>query len=249
MDMETFVTILLFLSLFGLNSSYRKHIYVKDKMNGTDAQEYCRKNYDYLSTVTSQDLQTFCQNSEIKEDYFYCGLQRDIQNSQWKWSDGTPATINEWDVNQGTKTGENCVAVRKSNAKLHDFDCNEKLPFYCMLDLELVLESKIWEEALDYCKQYNTGLASLSTSTIMELAVNMATEAQTVNIWTGLRFLVGHWFWVNGGDFGYKAWSEERELQCPAMNQRCGSLDRDRKVWNPQNCQERLNFFCFHRRK
>lgn len=70
--------------------------------------------------------------------------------------------------------------------------------------------------------QHNTGLVSLRASTIMELAVNMATEAQTVNIQTGLRFLIAHWFWVNGGDVGCKAWSVEGELQCPAMNQSFG---------------------------
>uniref|UniRef100_A0A9J8C348 C-type lectin domain-containing protein n=1 Tax=Cyprinus carpio carpio TaxID=630221 RepID=A0A9J8C348_CYPCA len=82
-----------------------------------------------------------------------------------------------------------------------------------------VNEKKNWKDALDYCIERNTSLASMNSSTIMDLAVNMAKNAQTVNVWTGLRFL-NHWFWVNGGDLEYKAWSEEGEVQCPAMNQR-----------------------------
>ncbi|KTF96168.1 hypothetical protein cypCar_00041911 [Cyprinus carpio] len=76
---------------------------------------------------------------------------------------------------------------------------------------DLIQETKTWDEALDYCIERNTSLASMNSSTIMDLAVNMAKNAQTVNVWTGLRFL-NHWFWVNGGDLEYKAWSEEGEI-------------------------------------
>ncbi|XP_067293526.1 C-type lectin lectoxin-Phi1-like [Pseudorasbora parva] len=117
------------------------------------------------------------------------------------------------------------------------------------MDLELIQENKTWEESLNYCTQHNSGLASLSDSAIMELAVNIASEVQAVNIWTGLRFLAAQWFWVNGGDVKYKAWSADGEPLCPAMNQRCGALDRNRKMWNPQNCQDRLHFICSKRRK
>lgn len=249
MDVETMITTLLFLSFFELNSSYRTHIFVNEKKNWKDAQEYCRKHYDDLSTITSQDIQTFCQNSEITEDFFYCGLQRDIRNSGWLWSNGAPATINEWDEAQGSQPGEDCAAIRKTSKKLHDYDCSGKLTFYCMMDLDLIQENKTWDEALDYCIERNTSLASINSSTIMDLVVKVAKRAQTVNIWTGLRFLVAQWFWVNGGDLEYKAWSEEGEVRCPAMNQRCGALDRDRKVWTPKNCQERFNFLCSIRRR
>uniref|UniRef100_A0A672QZA9 C-type lectin domain-containing protein n=1 Tax=Sinocyclocheilus grahami TaxID=75366 RepID=A0A672QZA9_SINGR len=249
MDVETIITTLLFLSLFGLNSSYRTHIFVNEKKNWKDAQEHCRKHYDDLSTITSLDIEIFCRNSKIPDDFFFCGLQRDIQNSGWMWSNGEPATINEWDTDQGSDPGENCAAIRKSTKKLHDYGCEGKLTFYCMTDLDLILETKTWDEALDYCIERNTTLASMNSSTIMDLAVNMAENALTVNVWTGLRFLMAHWFWVNGGDLEYKVWSNEAAVQCPAMNQRCGALDRDRRVWNPKNCQERLNFFCSIRRR
>uniref|UniRef100_A0A673HXB0 C-type lectin domain-containing protein n=1 Tax=Sinocyclocheilus rhinocerous TaxID=307959 RepID=A0A673HXB0_9TELE len=244
--MKASVTVLLFLSLFELNVSvYRYHIFVNETLSWQEAQQHCRKHFDDLSTVRSKDLKDLSYNSLIKENHFWIGVQRD----RWMWSNGEPATINEWDTAQGSDPGENCAAIRKSTKKLHDYGCSGHLTFYCMTDLDLILETKTWDEALDYCIERNTTLASMNSSTIMDLAMNMAQNALTVNVWTGLRFLMAHWFWVNGDDLEYKAWSNEGEVQCPAMNQRCGALDRDRRVWNPQNCQERLNFFCSIRRR
>ncbi|XP_051510060.1 snaclec 5-like [Myxocyprinus asiaticus] len=246
--MKTTVTVLLFFSLSGLNTSvFRKHYYVKQSMAWNDAQTYCRVHYDDLSTVSSQDLEQFSENTEIIYDYYWIGLQRDaIFLGQWKWSAGGVATINEWFTGEPSSLSEKYVSVHKNLSKMFDSSCSESKSFYCMEVYELILmqQNKTWEEALDYCRQHYTDLASLNSDGIMEKAMTLNTAAQTDDVWTGLRFLAGRWFWVKGDDLQYKAWSVEGEPQCPAMNQHCGALKRNEKVCNPKNCEERLNFLC-----
>ncbi|KAK2913444.1 hypothetical protein Q8A67_001843 [Cirrhinus molitorella] len=109
----------------------------------------------------------------------------------------------------------------------------------------LVHQNKTWDEALDYCRKEYTDLASLSSETLMEEGINKIITSQTAYVWTGLRFMAGHWFWVSGDDLQYKAWSAEGEVQCPAEHLRCGALDIKEKVWKPTDCEKRQNFLCF----
>ncbi|XDV18769.1 hypothetical protein PO909_024401, partial [Leuciscus waleckii] len=73
----------------------------------------------------------------------------------------------------------------------------------------LVYKNKTWDEALDYCRQNYTDLTSLRSHTIMAEVINNTITSQTAYVWTGLRFMAGHWFWVSGDDLQYKAWSTE----------------------------------------
>ncbi|KAL6478740.1 hypothetical protein MHYP_G00121730 [Metynnis hypsauchen] len=76
-------------------------------------------------------------------------------------------------------------------------------------------ENKTWEEAYEYCRAHYTGLAFLSSETQLNLAKKETKETQTVSVWTGLRFLVGEWLWVNGEPLGSRwgAWSHWPHFQ------------------------------------
>ncbi|XP_051984497.1 snaclec stejaggregin-B subunit beta-1-like [Xyrauchen texanus] len=239
--MKTTGTVLLFLSFFGLNSSvYRFHYFVNQYVNWNDAQKYCREHYDDLSTVNSQDLEP------LSKTYYYIwlGLQADVNLKTWNWSEGGKATINGWAYGETIFYYEKCAYLYMSY--LYGAPCSWAIPFYCMEVYELILvqQENTWEEALDYCRQNYIDLAIITIEMIMTEAKNKVTAAQTEDVWIGLRFLAGHWFWVNGTDLNYSAWSVEGELQCPAMNKRCGVLNRDEKLWKSTDCDRRLNFLC-----
>ncbi|XP_055052937.2 lymphocyte antigen 75-like [Misgurnus anguillicaudatus] len=249
--MKTSFILLLFLNLFELHSGlFREHYYVNDDKNWNDAQEYCRDHYDYLSTVSSSDLQTLSTNPDLTDDKFWIGLYADQSNNIWKWSEGGKATINYWHSGQPNPDNNKCGYVDKDDSKAHDDDCNKKYRFYCMKVYELVLvkQESTWEEALDYCRQNYLDLAILYSDVVMEEAKNNSTNAQTDELWTGLRFLSGPWFWVNGEELQYKHWSGGQELQCPAMNQRCGVYHRQEMAWKPEDCEKKLNFLCVKRK-
>uniref|UniRef100_A0A672L7E4 C-type lectin domain-containing protein n=1 Tax=Sinocyclocheilus grahami TaxID=75366 RepID=A0A672L7E4_SINGR len=110
--------------------------------------------------------------------------------------------------------------------------------------LVLVLRNETWEGALEYCQKQNNDLASLSSLSMMDSALGEITQAQTEYVWTGLRFLAGDWFWVNGNVLDYTAWSKTGQPQCPARDLHCGALDKQTRDWTNRDCEETLNFFC-----
>ncbi|RXN21440.1 lymphocyte antigen 75-like protein [Labeo rohita] len=246
MVMKATVTIFLFLSLFGLNSSlYRKHYYVNDRMKWSDAQQYCRNHYDDLSTVRNEELQPLSANPQITNYYYWIGLRGNL-STWWTWTGGEVAIDVMWDKNQPDYDHEHCCAVKTSSSKVHNADCDWPLPFYCMEVFELILvqQEHTWEEAVNYCRQKYKDLAILNSDEMMTEAKDMSTAALTDDVWIGLRFIAGYWVWVNGEDLQYKGWSSGGELQCPAMSQRCAVLNRNSRVWKPMDCEQRFNFFC-----
>uniref|UniRef100_A0A671R7S5 C-type lectin domain-containing protein n=1 Tax=Sinocyclocheilus anshuiensis TaxID=1608454 RepID=A0A671R7S5_9TELE len=85
---------------------------------------------------------------------------------------------------------------------------------------------KTWDGALEYCRTHYNDLASLSTNERMDSALLEITRTETEYVWTGLRFLAGDWFWVNGDVLDYTAWYQNEQPQCPARDLRCGALDK-----------------------
>ncbi|XP_048051857.1 secretory phospholipase A2 receptor-like [Megalobrama amblycephala] len=246
--MKAVITLLLFLSLSGLSFSlHRKHVFVNKLMTWKDAQTYCRQHHDDLSTVNKEEAQLLSRNPEINHLYFWIGLHMSPNNPEkWIWSGGEDEQIDNWDTGEPDRITQECCAVRKYNYKLHNVLCSWTLPFYCMRVFEpiLVHQNKTWDEALDYCRQNYIDLVSLRSEMIMAEVINIITSSQTASVWTGLRFMAGHWFWVSGHNLQYKAWSVEGELQCPARNLRCGALERQNNIWTPKNCEDKLNFVC-----
>ncbi|XP_073692791.1 lymphocyte antigen 75-like [Garra rufa] len=244
--MKAIVTIFLFLSLSGPNFSLcKKHFLVTEKKTWDDAQTYCREYHDDLSTTSKEAAQLFSINPELNDDHFWIGLHMVFNKlDQWSWSGGEDQAIDYWDSGEPSNVTEECCLVRRSNGKLHNAMCSWPLPFYCMDVYEpiLVQQSKAWNEAHDYCIQNYIELVSLRSPMKMPEVIYKTITSQTVYVWTGLRYLSGHWFWADGRDLKYKAWSAEGELQCPAGNLRCGALNRRLNVWQPRDCEEKLNF-------
>ncbi|KAK3568831.1 hypothetical protein QTP86_017723 [Hemibagrus guttatus] len=104
----------------------------------------------------------------------------------------------------------------------------------------LVKENKTWEDALQHCRIHYTDLAqafSLRYPTILEME---AVDTQTVNVWTGLRFLDGKWFWVNMEPVD----TPESLPSCPAKNYSCGARNIKTGVLENRDCNEKFNFLC-----
>lgn len=60
-------------------------------------------------------------------------------------------------------------------------------------------------------------------------------------VWTGLRFLAGRWFWSDRA-----AVSDGHLPQCPNVTQRCGALAKSGGGGlETLDCTEKLNFLCY----
>ncbi|XP_073692784.1 C-type lectin lectoxin-Phi1-like [Garra rufa] len=248
--MKATVIVFFLLSLFGWNFSVRIHYIVTETMTWNDAQNYCRELYDDISTINEEEGKMLSFYLAPNYLFSWVGLYRSSNNPEiWIWSGGEKEPADYWDIDKPNNDSEKCGGLKLSNSKLHDLSCTETLPFFCMkvFGQVLVHKNKTWDEALDYCRKEYTDLASLSSETLMEEGINKIITSQTAYVWTGLRFMAGHWFWVSGDDLQYKAWSAEGEIQCPAEHLRCGALDIEENVWKPIDCEERHNFLCLEK--
>ncbi len=60
------------------------HIFVKERMTWKNAQKYCRKHHDDLSTVNKKEAHLLSTIPEINVGYFWIGLHM-ISNNLEKW--------------------------------------------------------------------------------------------------------------------------------------------------------------------
>ncbi|XP_078134193.1 uncharacterized protein LOC144534788 isoform X2 [Sander vitreus] len=143
----------------------------------------------------------------------WIGLYLNTSSWEWKWSRGDErATFFNWDSS-----------------------------------LILVQEKKTWEQALVHCRQ----LEAAGSTTRYQLAVLsepndnlMDTEtirlnANTYEVWVGLRFLAGDWLWMSPNTP-----VRSNLPQCPAEQQHCGALVPDNTEWKIMSCSEKRNFLC-----
>ncbi|XP_014852426.1 PREDICTED: struthiocalcin-1-like [Poecilia mexicana] len=129
-------------------------------------------------------------------------------------------------------------------------NCDKQFPFLCVSDnVVLVKENRSWEEALEHCRGLGSSshsdlrydLLSLQPGEEHAYMVRKVLEADTEEVWTGLRFLAGDWLWVNGADMLYTDLPS-----CPTPGQHCGSLSKDETVGvKTRDCLERKNFLCY----
>ncbi|KAI2668393.1 Aggrecan core protein [Labeo rohita] len=193
---------ILLIFLCGLTKALiRKHFYVNIPMTWNDAQSYCRKYYEDLSTVTSQEEQDMLiQLAEGNNLDKWIGLFRNESDiNQFLWSDGNFFSYSSW-----------------------------------------YSEKKTWGEALQYCRTHHSDLATITTERQLQLTKTETIESQTDSVWTGLRYLVGQWFWVNNKTLGI----ETSLSQCPAQPCRCGARNTKTDKWENRDCDEKLNFLC-----
>ncbi|GLD55767.1 macrophage mannose receptor 1-like protein [Lates japonicus] len=182
----------------------------------------------------------------ILEDFpVWIGLHRD--GGTWNWSIGS-SEYDNWDQGEPSDSGD-CVSISSSEKKMSARNCTIRLPFVCMNDnLILVKENKTWEEALEHCRNLvvpyyyhiRYELVSVQPSD-HDYVTSRVIDAETEEVWTGLRFLAGRWLWVNGADM-----LSSDLPTCPVEVQSCGALPKkDTGSLETRDCTEKRNFLCY----
>ncbi|KAI4872342.1 hypothetical protein NFI96_002336 [Prochilodus magdalenae] len=260
--MKFTAVVLLITDLYGLTASLIRHYHIEKLKTWSDAQEYCKDHYDDLSTISSMtELQQLDPGSS---GFGWIGLHKDYDDqSKWKWSIGESKGQEGGEEEEGggevfsfleafqswsSETQKfDCVYVDTINNTIGTMDCSVSSTFFCMKytrEIVLVSQNNSWEQALDYCRNHHHDLVSLHSDEENAKAADMIQADQTAYVWTGLRFLAGQWFWVSKDDLDYQAWATGDQPQCPPRNLRCGALEKNKKIWTPRDCEEKLNFIC-----
>ncbi|XP_041799279.1 dromaiocalcin-1-like [Chelmon rostratus] len=129
-------------------------------------------------------------------------------------------------------------------------NCSARFPFICIRDnLVLVKENKTWEEALHHCRtlkfSHQPGvhyeLVSVKPGEDHDYVMNKVKEANSEKVWAGLRFLAGHWLWVNSAKVLYS-----NLATCPLEGQHCGALSKNNTgTVETTDCLQKWNFLCY----
>ncbi|XP_017320995.1 macrophage mannose receptor 1 [Ictalurus punctatus] len=208
----------------------REYMFIRTPAQWSDARLYCRTHSKDLANVTTmEENQRLIESGSGSQGWL--GL-RLYNTTTWtfftNWCDDCP--------NMNVK----CVYTNRSGFWNTNF-CMNMMSFYCYRFLILVKENKTWEEALDHCRTYYTGLASVTSESSLQQLNLETVQTQTESVWTGLRFINGQWLWVSGEQLG----SLVSMPSCPAPAYRCGALNTTTNTLMNRNCNERLNFVCY----
>ncbi|XP_051560276.1 C-type lectin 1-like [Myxocyprinus asiaticus] len=232
----------LLIVLFGLTTALvREHIYVDIPKSWTDAQSYCRQNYEDLSTIQSEEEQVMLQKIAGNIlNFTWIGLYREKTNTlDWMWSDGDSFSFSMWKSDQPDNRNGNQFCGSTMN-EWYDRECSATFPFFCEKILSLVKKKMTWEEALEYCRANHTDLASMTSEIELQFVKSETVESETDSVWTGLHFLAGKWLWVNREHLR----NQVSLPDCPAEPFRCGARNTKTDTWENRNCDEKLNFIC-----
>ncbi|XP_014852422.1 PREDICTED: uncharacterized protein LOC106923710 [Poecilia mexicana] len=211
----------------------------QEMMSWSEAKEHCMKISQELATFTEEEMTVFSQ-----QDFpIWIGLHR--HDSSWKWSSGLQED-KYWKLEPSDN--KDCVTITSVTKRLAVENCQTLHPFFCMNDnVILVKEKKSWEEAFEHCRglglnsNLRFNLLSVKPGDEHKYVVNRVTEADTEEVWTGLRFLGDEWLWINGKDVSYTDL-----LKCPPLGRHCGAISKnDRSNVAARDCLERKNFLCY----
>ncbi|CAL1598712.1 unnamed protein product [Knipowitschia caucasica] len=224
-----------------------KYVYVDERKYWPQAQSYCEIHHTDLAPVNSySDMELLRQLTGPPSKSIWIGLLRNKTHTEkWRWSGGGEVTKFFW--NNGEPNGRPDEKYGFMNHLWYDVSIRSAFTFICF-SVHVVREEKTWEEAIEYCRQNHTDLASISSETeLMLIQKELNKKNTTEHVWIGLRFLAGDWLWLDQNAGEYEAWGHrENPNECPIET--CGALmvnNQGVHQWNAHDCVKKMNFVCY----
>ncbi|XP_059179951.1 macrophage mannose receptor 1-like [Centropristis striata] len=204
----------------------------------SEAQQYCREHSDYDDLASFRDYEN-APKIVVEQNFpVWTGLHRDGGTFRWSTME---SDYTNWANGEPRGDGD-CVSIYSTSKELATQDCSARLPYVCFRhNVILVKENKTWEEALEHCRALGRDLLSVQPEEDHDFVMVMVMQAETDEMWTGLRFLGDQWLWVNRAPL-----SHTDLPPCPPERQRCGVLNKNSTgSVETLDCTERRNFLCY----
>ncbi|XP_011608138.1 secretory phospholipase A2 receptor-like isoform X1 [Takifugu rubripes] len=211
--------------------------HVSQHLTWQEAQSHCR-------TIPHTDLATIQQPDadRILIDTYNAWIGYYIPA---QWTDKYYIWISEDYTGEDPNDG-NCGSVQSSTKSFLYQHCQQYLFFICQHSLvnglrnyTLVLQSKTWTEALNYCKENFYSLATLKDYT----SRNSAVVQKDFPVWIGLYREVSSagkmWKWSKGSS-EYRNWATGE----PKNDGDCVTISSITRKMSTQDCRARFPFVC-----
>ncbi|KAF1385215.1 hypothetical protein PFLUV_G00105420 [Perca fluviatilis] len=222
--------------------------FIGENKTWEEAQEYCRKNYTDLATVSNQTDMKRLLNSTTEKypDGAWIGLQRD-----WRWSlPGVEYNKSEsnWSKTQPDNVDDQEICVRMNDGTWDDDSCSKPYRFICY-DVRNISGNPFhisgsemnWTDAQSYCRKDNTDLIS-GVKQLEDFKKQYPDygnhDWSQEAVWIGL-FRESDWSWSDGSNFSFRSWDKGQPKKTCAMT----TLN---KTWSSDDCNNKKPFFCYN---
>ncbi|KAK9524925.1 hypothetical protein VZT92_017282 [Zoarces viviparus] len=262
MQWSLFVLILMGQCSFCLCRLYKYRLVKKNK-TWDEARTYCRDKYTDLAKVFDMTDMKRVNDSAGNQGGAWIGLHNQSNvNRTWLWSlPGVEFNDSETEWDDGTNNAgynkepndvnypENCVTM-KNNHKWFDVSCTNRHRFICYDDeVILIKENKTWEQALTYCRENHHELVSITNLRQQRWVEEVAKQANSTHVWTGLRYTctLGFWFWITDEAVKYDNWEPRGDMDEGDVDEchMSGAMETsgDHK-WSKKDASMKFNFIC-----
>ncbi|XP_062866760.1 macrophage mannose receptor 1-like [Trichomycterus rosablanca] len=178
----------------------------------SDAQSYCRTNYDDLASVTSADdwvkIAAEASGKGLAQPA-WVGLYTDVDG--WRWSyNGVQLGATSYNKWGSYSTMKELCGVIYEDGHWEDYLCDDVNPIICY-DASLTGAARFigvpkpyvtWPEAQTYCRTHHTDMATVTNDEENTLAMLIA-QQQT---WSWLGLYRDTWRWLDGNNATTVVW-------------------------------------------
>ncbi|XP_035983096.1 L-selectin-like, partial [Fundulus heteroclitus] len=200
-------------------SSLPEHQYhfVNELKTWTEAQSFCREKYTDLVTISSMEDVTKLNNTvDPNTMRAWIGLFDDVNSWRWTTSDTNiykdgEAQFTIWATGEPNNyaSKQNC-GMMLENGIWNDRECDKSYKAVCYdaqgqdASIIFINQRMKWAEALSYCREHHTDLASVRNTTENEEIKALIQAGGEPGAWIGLYRL--SWTWVDGSIFSFQHW-------------------------------------------